>query len=242
MSALTSRVITTHCGGKGLKIPNRRSLTQQGVQFTRLDNRKNYYSPRYWYQQAFDLFTEDILVYTHDDLTIHDTNWHRRVMYCFDTDTSVVAVGLGGALGLGVPDLYKKPYKLDDMARQSYWSNQTDAEVHGQQTSGLLNVAVLDAFFMAVRREFLMSLGGWPMFLTHHGLDLWLACEAKRRNKSIVMTGVSCTHHGGGTSIKQIYQDASWLQGGSLDRDHQTPHEFLYDIYRDVLPFDVRTK
>ena len=50
------------------------------------------------------------------------------------------------------------------------------------------------------------------------------------------MVGVDCTHHGGGSSTKPLYRDAKWLQGGSMETDHQLPHKWLYDNYRDVLP------
>ena len=53
------------------------------------------------------------------------------------------------------------------------------------------------------------------------------------------MTGVSCTHHGGGTSTKEAYQDAKWLQGGNTKADHELPHKWLFDTYRDVLPLRV---
>lgn len=238
---MTSHVITVRCGGKGLKLPakNKNRLIHEGVQFTEMDNRNNARTPRECYNAALLMCNEDILIFTHDDLTIHDINWHERVMTIMTAHPDIVACGLGGALGLGVSDLYKKPYKLDDMARQTYLSNQTDAEVHGNCYSGLCDVSVLDAFFMAVSHKFLVSTNGWPKQLTHHCLDLWLACEVARAKKRMLMTGVSCTHHGGGTSIKPVYANAKWLQGGSLDRDHQTPHEWIYDKYRDVLPLSI---
>jgi hypothetical protein len=54
------------------------------------------------------------------------------------------------------------------------------------------------------------------------------------------MAGVSCTHHGGGTSTKPSYAQAKWLQGGSLESDHQKPHEWLYREFSDVLPIEVK--
>ncbi len=50
------------------------------------------------------------------------------------------------------------------------------------------------------------------------------------------MTGVDCRHHGGGTSVKPEYGSAKWLQGGELRVDHEAPHKWLYEEYRDVLP------
>lgn len=241
---LTSAVLTVRCTGPGLSVPNQKALQRLGVGFRFVSNRNNIKSPVECMNVLLNNSTEDILIYTHDDLTIYDSSWHSRLMSCFSDDVKnyldTIAVGFGGALGLGHPDLYKRPYNMQDMARQNYFSNQTDAEVHGKRFEGISQVAVLDAFIMAVRRDFLLSIGGWPQsHLTHHCSDLWLACEAAKADKQIYMTGVSCTHHGGGTSTKGVYKSAKWLQGGSLDSDHQEPHRWLYENYRDVLPINV---
>lgn len=240
---MTSRVITVQCGGPGLKIPNKRQLIKSGVEFTVFDNKHNNYTPRQAYHLT-SLTDEDILIYTHDDLIIHDPQWHDRLVDSMFSDAGkphngIIAVGFGGATKLGHPYLYKRPYRLPDMARSGYASNQIDAETHGERFTGVRQVAVLDAFIMAVRRDFLVSVGGWPEQLSHHGLDLWLACMAARHGKQIYMTGVDCNHLGGRTSTKGIYADATWLQGGTLDSDHQAPHLWLYESFRDVLPIDV---
>lgn len=209
---------------------------------TRLDNRDNRKTPCQWYQDALLDCTADVLIYIHDDVSLHDFDWAGRVMQEF-TDPDVVCVGLGGATRLGQPDLYKRQYRLEDMARGGYCSNQTDHNTHGQHLTGSMCVAVVDAFFMAIRTDFLRGIGGWPVTsLSHHCQDLWLACEAVRAGKRTRAVGVSCTHHGGGSSTKPVYRDAKWLQGESLERDHQAPHEWLYREYRDVLPIVVEAE
>lgn len=100
--------------------------------------------------------------------------------------------------------------------------------------------AVVEQFFMAVRTDWLKDKGGFPTdHLTHHCIDMWLACEAARDGKEVWQVGVSCTHHGGGSSTKPSYGEAPWLQGGSMERDHQIPHRWIYDEYRDVLPITI---
>lgn len=236
-SPVTSAIWTVACGGPGFDDLGRNYYNTWNNEF-------NSDTPCRCYQQILDLqrVTDpaDVLIYVHDDVTIHDPDWLDRVLEPFNRP-DCVAVGLGGALSLGHPDLYKRPYRLPDMARGGYRSNQIDWQVHGEQETHSCRVAVLDAFFMAVRRDFLLKIGGWPVkHLTHHCLDLWLACEAARHRKETWMVGASVTHHGGGTSVKDIYREAQWLQGGTLEQDHQRPHEWLYDAYRDVLPFQVK--
>ncbi len=203
------------------------------------DNSNNWRSPCQCYQAIHKLSKDDVTVYLHDDVAIHDPDWHTKVMSLFD-NPNCVAVGLGGATSLGRPDLYRKPFDIWNMARGGYCSNQRDAEVHGERFAGVKRVAVLDAFFMAVRSSFLRSVGGWPVgSLTHHCLDLWLACETAREGKEMWMVGCDCNHYGGRSSTAPAYAKAAWLQGGSMEQDHIQPHRWIFDNYRDVLPIGV---
>jgi len=231
---MTHEVVSVICSGSNLTSHIDRII----------DNTGNYFAPCVAYEKLLRTSTPDIIIYIHDDVTIHDSNWLERVIDCFDVpmypSENTVAVGLGGATQLGNGNLYRKPYNIMNMARYGYASNQTDAEVHGARFTGVRKVAVLDAFFMAVRRDWLLSIGGWPVrYLTHHCLDTWLACEAARAGKEIWMVGASCTHHGGGSSTKDTYRDAKWLQGGSRELDHRLPHKWIYENYGDVLPIII---
>lgn len=240
---MTVEIASVACSCAGPSIPDGRSVTM-------IDNTANLMTPCEAYQKALDQTDADILVMIHDDVTIHDPEWLTRIMALFD-NPDCVAAGLGGATSLGRPDLYRKPYNIWNMARGGYASNQTDAEVHGERFTGDRRVAVLDAFLMAVRVDWMRSRQtygrthrgidrGWPVdHLTHHGLDLWMGCEAARAGKEIWLTGASVTHHGGGASTKPVYAEAGWLQGGSLASDHQAPHRWFWDFYRDVLPVEV---
>ncbi len=226
---MTYDLATVLCGGKGPELP-------EECAWHIANNQDNQRTPCQCYQGLLEASTADVLIYVHDDVTIHEKGWMPSVIDMFEQMNATV-VGLGGATSLGHPDLYKRPYRLADMARGGYVSNQADWQIHGEREQGFKKVAVVEAFFMAVRRDFLLSIGGWPVnHLSHHCLDLWLACEAARAQKDSYMVGCSVTHHGGGSSTKPIYTQAKWLQGGTLERDHQAPHEWLYDTYRDVLP------
>lgn len=236
-------VICVRGNGPGVTIPRGTA----GINY--FENSQNLVSPCVAYQMMAETTLEDYQIYIHDDVTIHDADW-LDPLYClfFPMQRSgqpirkgPAVVGLGGAHSLGSPDLYKKPYALPLMARRGYESNQTDWQTHGGHLTEPKRVAVVDAFFMAVRRDFLERIGGWPTkHLTHHCLDLWICCEAARHNEEVLAVPISCTHHGGGTSTKAAYSEAKWLQGGTLASDHTEPHKWLYENYRDVLPLEVR--
>lgn len=229
---MTSQIVCVTCGESTPNLPGDHTICYVTAE-------ENLTSPCHRYQGALERLETDVLIYVHDDLDIYNPEWLANVMFLFSYRPDIVAVGLGGAARLGNWDLYRKPYSIHNMARFGYVSNQTDWETHGGHCQGSGPVAVVDAFFMAIRRDWLMSCGGWPTeHLTHHCLDLWLACEARRRGNEIWMVGESCTHHGGRTSTSARYAQAPWLQGGTLAEDHARPHRWLWNEYRDVLPIE----
>lgn len=193
------------------------------------------------YQKLWEQHKDlDFLMYAHDDIAIHDHNWFERVAMEF-MDPDVAVVGFGGATGIGTPELYKTPYRIQQLIRHDYRSNQTGWNVHGLQEIGERDVAVVDGFFMAVRGTFLKQIGGWAwMQCEFHCYDLAMCLEAIRRGKKVRTVGVNCTHFGGGTSTKAEYVD--WLKerGRTPEQDHLEPHIWLADRYRDLLPYHVK--
>lgn len=193
-------------------------------------------------QMAYDVAAErsaDLIVYVHSDVTIHE-EWLSTVKALFANDDDLAIVGLGGATGIGVDDLYKIPYEIEQLQRINYASNQTDWRVHGTREEGGKYVAVIDGFFMAVRMDFLRRLNGWKWFQHEfHCYDTCLCLEAWRMGYTVKMVGVSCTHHGGGISCLPAYQD--WLKerGVKADDLHRLPHEWMYERYRDILPLRI---
>lgn len=182
----------------------------------------------------------DILAYIHDDVQIYERGWDTRVLREFD-DPTVAVVGFGGGTGLGTPGIYKTPYRLQQLARSNYMSNVRDAEVHGARFTGERDVAVLDGFCLIVRKSFLDLIGGWPTNkLMFHMYDAFVCCMARRHGYRVRLVGVDCMHFGGRTSTQRPYNE--WLSDkfGKTDSDvHREAHEWCYEEFRDVLPFDV---
>lgn len=182
----------------------------------------------------------EILAYVHDDVECFDPFWNQRVQAEF-ADPQVAIVGFGGALGIGLPDIYKTPYRLDQLQRLHYMSNQTDWQTHGAHETGARDVAVLDGFFMAIRLSFLDSIGGWKWFpFNFHCYDTCMCLMALRRGYRVRMVGVECTHHGGGTSHKTVYHEWCRRNNTTPELEHTRPHEWMYREFSDLLPLWVK--
>jgi hypothetical protein len=209
-------------------------------------------------QSCYEETKEPILGYLHDDVIIHEKDWDLRVLKEFE-DESVGLVSFTGALGHGRPDLYRVPYHLPDLARQTFISNMRDAEIHGARFKGSRDVAIADGSTCFVRRAILHNWnhirsitqtlddqrrvidskdvpahkGGFPQGVPC-GYFMWmenLCCEVRRQGFRIRMVGVDFTHLGGKTSAMHTTEDRQ--------KQYEAEHKYFYERNRDVLPYRV---
>lgn len=192
-------------------------------------------------QAGYERTTEPIIACIHDDVIVHDSNWIERVLTEFD-DPEVGVVGFCGALAHGADDLYKVPYRLNDLARFGVLSNMDDAEVHGERFTGSHDVAVLDGFSLIVRRSLLDACGGWhpERWTAHHLYDYVICAQARRFGYRVRVVGVASRHIGGVTATSSVYQEwATGTKWGSDVNMHIAGHRMFYDEFTDVMPWRV---
>jgi len=192
------------------------------------------------YQTLYETFRTDheLIAFLHDDLEILEP---LAVRHLFEKDPKLAILGFGGATGLAVDDIYKTPYRIEQLQRINYASNQVDWEVHGTRETGVKDVVVVDGFAIVARTSFLDLIGGWSGFpFGFHCYDLYLCLMAARLGWKVKMQGVRCHHHGGGTSTGVEYAEMLRKQGKTVEADHQEPHIWLYDNFRDELPLRVK--
>jgi len=182
---------------------------------------------------------EDIICYVHDDVTVYDPNWADRVRAEFD-DPKVAIIGFGGATGIGVDDIYKQRYQIEQLQRINYASNQRDWETHGSYEAGSKDVAVCDGFFLAVRTAALKEIGGFKGFPHRfHMYDAYLSLAFAERGWKTRMVGCEVLHHGGGTSTTPEYLAWCRENGTTAEREHEEPHRWFYERFRSSLPYRV---
>lgn len=205
----------------------------------RVDNTEVNHGVIQSYQGGFERSTAEVVAFFHDDLIIHEHAWDERVLKEFE-DPKVGVVGFGGALIHGSKDLYKTPYKLQQVGRSQYLSNMEDAEEHGQRFTGSCEVAVLDGFSLIIRCDLLHRLGGWPInrYPPHHCYDYWACCSAHSLGYTCRVLGITCHHQGGRTAVTDEYQEwAKKTPWGSDVNMHEAGHRMIYDDFIEVLPW-----
>jgi GT2 family glycosyltransferase len=183
--------------------------------------------------------SEDIIAFVHSDVTVYDPTWAERVRAEFD-DPKVAVVGFGGATGIGVDDIYKTRYQIEQLQRINYASNDRNWPTHGSYEAGSKDVAVIDGFFMACRTSALKEIGGWKGFgHNFHMYDCYICLALIERGWKVRMVGCEAEHHGGGTSTSESYRRWCHENGTTMEREHQEPHKFIYERFRSLLPYRV---
>lgn len=192
--------------------------------------------------------THEVIIFMHDDVEVFESKcvgdaWAEDIQQMFLDDPKLAIAGLGGATGIGTKDIYKTPYHITQLQRTSYSSNQSDWQIHGTHETGVRDVAVVDGFFMAVRTSFLDEVKGWSWFqFNFHCYDVGLCLMAIRHGWKVKTIGLDCHHHGGGTSTKPEYEKWCKENGTDMAKEHTAPHLWMYDEFRDLLPYEVTDK
>lgn len=189
------------------------------------------------YQYLYQVSDQPVLAFVHDDVICRERGWDERVLKEFE-DPSVGVVGFGGARQHGSSDIYRTPYRLQQLGRTGYLSNVDDAEVHGERFEGARDVAVIDGFAVVVRRELLDRCGGWGA--VGAGCDFFcydyaICALAHRLGYRVRVVGIRCHHRGGQTSVK--------FNGGSgitSPEAYESSHRWFYENFRDCLPWSCK--
>lgn len=190
-----------------------------------------------------------IIACLHDDVLIDEDGWDERVLSLFRNTARIGLVGFGGAVSLGAADIYQTPYDPMQLARGGFRSNLREAEAHGSRVVTNQPVAVLDGFSQIGRRRFWASPGnGRNLFsvmadlgVIHHAYDAALGGFARREGWETWLVPIACHHAGGLTAVgdRGYHAWAASQADGGDQAFWQQAHRWVYDEFRDVLPFSV---
>lgn len=183
--------------------------------------------------------TGDIVAMLHNDLMVREQGWDARLVEFFASHPDAGVVGFHGAQGLGAMDIYRTPYRLEQLARWNCWSNLEDWEMHGKHAERPLPVAVVDGMAVCARRADLEAWGGLDESLgPHHMYDNDICLTALAAGRVNYVLPVRARHLSGQTANFPRYNEAVAHLGGDTGV-HRTAHERFYAKWRGRLPVYV---
>lgn len=154
-------------------------------------------------------------------------------------------VGFGGRRGFGTWDIYRSPYRLDQLVGIDFLSNMDNWSEHGRKLNVPQRVAYLDGFSLALSVDVYKyeSVGTWEACLLDeiefHMYDAWISLEAARKGLEVWAVPVLCHHFGGSTSVgmRTEYEHAVRAAGYAHGQElFDIAHRRIYNLFPDVLP------
>lgn len=196
-------------------------------------------------QQAYEACTTDVLVITHNDVSIYEKDWDQHVLKLFKDDPKLGGVGLFGAQGCG--PIGERIQDVPWPNTAAGFSNMLEAEVHGfrlnQETK---SAAIFDGLFMAFRMEMLHKAKGFDQrYVYHHLYDRDSALEVLRHGYKNVVANIPCHHLSGMTANRPEYQ--TWVDSKTGHTDytgdkytHDENTRLFKEKWKDALPLYVQ--
>lgn len=198
------------------------------------------------FQQGLDAASEcPFIFYSHNDVEMLQYGWDEkmsRILKRLSAHPDKPGVcGMFGALGIGTPDLYVKPYHftqlmrrdcitVDGMHEDSNMAIESDAE----------RIIVLDGFSLIVSRKMIQEVMNGRFdherFPPHHMYDIDICVSSHRGGFANWVIDVDCKHHGGVTSTRE---DWATEMGSSDLAIHREAHRVFYEKWRNKLPMHL---
>lgn len=187
------------------------------------------------------LSAADQVAFLHDDLALYTDDWWWQVMEAFAGRKEMGLLGFSGCTGVG-PDTLPDAYDPTVFARRGFYSNLTDAEVHGARRMEPCRSAACDGFSLVFRGDYLEL---WMRFMraagiVHHLYDTLAGVIANHLKYEVWYLPVPCYHAGGQTTVKspEYAALARELAGNDLGIWEQA-HKAGWDMFRHMLPIRV---
>ncbi len=178
----------------------------------------------------------DIIGLVHNDCFITEPGWDTKVIQFFASHPEAGLIGPAGAKRAGSDDIYKTPYRLEQLARGDVYTSLEEWQPHGALATEPIPVAVLDGMAMFCRRADFERWGGLDEGLgAHHLYDLDVCIRAHYDGRVNYVVPMQTVHASGQTANGSRYQ----AQFGSDAEVHRIAHERFYAKHRGRLPVVV---
>jgi GT2 family glycosyltransferase len=180
------------------------------------------------------------IFYSHSDVEMLVSGWDIRLNRLLKAAAArkAGACGMFGAIGIGLPGVYRTPYDLNQLQR---WGCHTVESMAGAGGNAVLHdltqCLVLDGFSLILHRDMIEEVGfDYESYPSHHMYDNDICLMSAFAGYNNFVLDIDCIHHGGMTSTREKWAEKM----GSTDIDtHRAAHLVFYEKYRGKLPYMV---
>jgi len=203
------------------------------------------------YNRAWNITKTNFVAFLHNDILVLENGWDEKIERY--TKDHIGIIGFAGSTGLGTADIYKAPFRNDQLVRVGFhWNfnspdlrkfvnklgppycNESWLRVHGVcLTREWLQVASVDGLAIIANRKLLVS-GGFDEEYLFHGFDDDMCMKSLDIGLANIIINIGYFHGGcGGNSghiemLKVHNKEESQLHDDACLR--------LYNKWRHLLP------
>lgn len=188
------------------------------------------------YNQVYQVLKNtdvDYIFYTHNDVLMYEQNWDQKLREILERENKIRPVGVAGfygAKGIGTPDIYQAPYRMQQMIRIENVSNCNRMDkIHGYRnikSGDVEDVAVMDGFSLIVKMDLLRMTDGFDRtFPPHHMYDNDICLESLDKGFRNIVIAMDCEHLGGRTDIGEEWEKPF---GKTKAQIHEEAHPIFY--------------
>ena len=182
----------------------------------------------------------DYIFYTHNDVMMYEQDWDEKLRRILQHENNRIDIpdvkqvgvaGFYGAKGIGTFDIFKSPYRMQQLIRLENVSNCNRMDkVHGYRPIAggreTEDVAVMDGFSLIVNMRLLNMLNGFDRnFPPHHMYDNDICLESLDKGYRNIVIAMDAQHLGGRTDVGE---DWSKVFNKTKQQVHEEAHPIFY--------------
>jgi glycosyltransferase involved in cell wall biosynthesis len=165
--------------------------------------------------QVLDLASNDIILWMHNDVLIHESGWDTRIIEAFNNDPLLGIAGFFG--GYGVAGNGGRIGSMGNMLGKVWGTPQ---RMHGDVMTGIYPAAVFDSLAIIINRKIFKSLAiDHNKVPPHHWNDRILPLLFLDAGYHAATIGIAFDHKGGVSSLGDKYRELAerWSREQGLE-------------------------
>lgn len=178
------------------------------------------------YLQGMEAAKNNIVLWMHNDVLIHEFGWEARILSEFDKDPKLGIAGFFGGRMVGYDG--GRGHPEGNLMGKEWGQN---ISVHGNLLTGTHPAVVFDSLAMIIRRDIFNAINV-PYVAPHHWFDRIMTLWFIDKGYHALTIGIGFDHYGGGTSVGNSNRHSEFVQRWCESKGLKLDQNWDYTLYK----------